>query len=35
MDRFYARPLNLFTEFSDSAEDDDETYNKECRWVAG
>ena len=31
MDRFYARPLNLFTEYNDSAEDDDETYNKECR----
>ena len=33
MDRFYARPLNLFTEYNDSAEDDDETYNKECRSV--
>ncbi|XP_043200840.1 regulatory-associated protein of mTOR-like isoform X2 [Amphibalanus amphitrite] len=33
MDRFYARPLNLFTEYNDSAEDDDETYNKECRFV--
>ena len=33
MDGSYARPLNLFTEYPESAEDDDETYQKECRLV--